>query len=245
MNDPSDTPPKQLSALVTGASRGIGAAVLARLAADGHRVLGTATSTKGAAAISATGHGAGLVYDAADPEAAAALAAQTGAVDVLVCNAGITRDGMFMRMGDDDVDAVLGVNLAAPLRLARAYVRAMAKARFGRIILMSSVIARLGNAGQANYAAAKAGLEGLARALAREFGSRDITVNAVAPGFIETDMTAKALTGELKEKLLAQIPLGRVGSCNDVAAVVAFLASKEAGYVTGATIPVNGGLLMP
>ena len=231
-------------ALVTGASRGIGAAVFASLAKDGFAATGTATTAKGAEAINATGLGAGLVYDAANARSTDALLEQLPAVDVLVCNAGITKDGMFMRMGDGDLASVLEVNLAAPFRLARSYVRPMAKARFGRIILLSSVIARLGNAGQANYAASKGAIEALARSLAREFGSRGITVNAVAPGFIETEMTKEVLVGELRGKLVDQIPLGRVGEPGDVAAAVSFLASKEAGYITGATIPVNGGLLM-
>ncbi|MBF2735830.1 MAG: 3-oxoacyl-ACP reductase FabG [Betaproteobacteria bacterium AqS2] len=237
------------TALVTGASRGIGAAVLARLAAAGLRVHGTATTAAGAAAIDARlaelgAEGSGVAFRADEEADYEALAAAVPAVDVLVCNAGVTRDGMFMRMAEDDMRAVLEVNLLAPMRLAKQYVRGMAKARFGRIIMVSSVIARLGNAGQANYAASKAGLEGLVRSLAREFGARAVTANAVAPGFIDTDMTKDVLVGDVRDRLLAQIPLGRTGAAEEVAELVAFLASDAAGYITGATLPVNGGLDM-
>lgn len=243
----AEPPPR--AALVTGASRGIGAAVLARLAKAGLRVHGTATTAAGAAAIDARlaelgAAGGGLAFRADAEEDYAALAAAVPAVDVLVCNAGVTRDGMFMRMGEDDMRAVLDVNLLGPMRLAKQYVRGMAKARFGRIIMVSSVIARLGNAGQANYAASKAGLEGLVRSLAREFGPRAVTANAVAPGFIDTDMTKDVLVGDVRDRLLARIPLGRTGQAEEVAELVAFLASDAAGYITGATLPVNGGLDM-
>lgn len=237
------------TALVTGASRGIGAAILAALGRDGFVVHGTATTVEGAQAVTAViraggWKGEGHVWQAVARLGVAELAATLPAVDVLVCNAGIARDGLIMRCKDEHWDSVLEVNLSATFRLARHYVRPMIRNRNGRIIMLSSVVARLGNAGQANYAASKAGLEGLARSLAREVGGRGITVNAVAPGFIETDMTAQTLVGEAKEQLLAQIPAGRVGSPEEVAAVVSFLASAKASYVTGATIPVNGGLLM-
>lgn len=241
-------PAKQV-ALVTGASRGIGAAVLTELTQQGMTVHGTATSALGVAAIDAAisaagGSGQGHMWQADDASTDAPLTAALPAVDVLVCNAGITADGLFMRMRDEDFAQVLTVNLAAPFRLARAYVRPMLKQRNGRIIMMSSIVAGLGNVGQANYAASKAGLEGMVRSLAREIASRNVTANAVAPGFIDTDMTKSTLTDAIKEQLLAQIPAGRIGTPEEVATVVAFLASAAASYINGATIPVNGGMLM-
>lgn len=230
-------------ALVTGASRGIGAAIVATLSKQGFVVHGTATSSSGVEAISSTG-ASGHLWQADDPGTDAKLLEALPQVDVLVCNAGITRDDLFMRMQDEEFSKVLEVNLHAPFRLTKAYLRPMMKQRFGRIIMLSSVVATLGNAGQANYVASKAGLEGMVRSLAREIASRGITVNAVAPGFIDTDMTKEVLTGEIKDKLLAQIPTGRIGTPQDVAGAVAFLATDAASYITGATIPVNGGMVM-
>jgi 3-oxoacyl-[acyl-carrier protein] reductase len=243
----SDT--KQI-ALVTGASRGIGRAIALRLATDGFTVIGTATTESGAAAITdalspSGGRGACLnVTDAAATDAVVeAIVKAEGGLHVLVNNAGITRDTLAMRMKDEDWDAVLDTNLKAVFRLARAVMRPMMKQRHGRIINITSVVGASGNAGQANYAAAKAGVAGMTRALARELGSRQITVNCVAPGFIATDMT-DGLPGAQKAALLQQIPLGRLGSPDEIAHAVAFLASREAGYITGAELHVNGGMYM-
>ncbi|ONM44609.1 3-oxoacyl-ACP reductase [Halopseudomonas pachastrellae] len=239
-------------ALVTGASRGIGQAIAHALAAQGAVVVGTATSDQGAQAIgeklAAAGYkGAGMKLDVRDPDSVAAvLAAITesyGAPAILVNNAGITADNLLMRMKDDEWDDVIGTNLSSVYRLSKAVLRGMTKGRWGRIINISSVVAGMGNAGQSNYAAAKAGMEGFTRALAREVGSRAITVNAVAPGFIDTDMT-RALNDSQRSVMLEQIPLARLGQAEEIAAAVAFLASESAGYITGATLPVNGGMYM-
>jgi 3-oxoacyl-[acyl-carrier protein] reductase len=238
-------------ALVTGASRGIGAAVAQELAARGYKVIGTATSDAGAAGIGNAlaqypgCKGATLdVNDAAAGEALVdAIAKEHGALHVLVNNAGITRDTLAMRMKDADWDAVLDTNLKAVFRMSRAVMRTMMKQRYGRIVNITSVIGAIGNPGQANYAAAKAGVAGLSRALARELGSRGITVNCVAPGFIATDMTA-ALPEEQQKALLGQIPVGHLGQPADIAHAVAYLASPHAGYVTGQELHVNGGMFM-
>ena len=238
-------------ALVTGASRGIGQAIAAALAARGMTVIGTATTDAGAQAVSQAlaaspgSHGLRLdVNDAAGVEAAVeAVLKQAGALHVLVNNAGITRDTLSMRMKDDDWDAVLDTNLKAVFRVSRAAIKPMMKQRYGRIISITSVVGASGNAGQANYAAAKAGVAGMTRSLARELGSRGITANCVAPGFIETDMT-KALSEAQTTALMAQIPLGRLGSAGDIAHAVAFLASPHAGYITGSELHVNGGMFM-
>jgi 3-oxoacyl-[acyl-carrier protein] reductase len=238
-------------ALVTGASRGIGAAIAARLAADGARVVGTATTPDGAAritqALKATG-GRGAVLDVTRQESIDALLADIeateGSVGILCNNAGITRDMLLLRMKQEDWDAVQQTNLAALFRLSKAVLRGMMKARKGRIISIASVVAATGNAGQANYAAAKAGMIGFTKSLAREIGSRGITANVVAPGFIDTDMT-RALEESQRASLQAQIPLARLGSPDDVAAAVAFLASAQASYITGETLHVNGGMYMP
>jgi len=238
-------------ALVTGASRGIGAAIALELAHQGFVVIGTATTDEGAAKISlalsahANCRGANLnVNDAAAVDALVEqITTEHKALHVLVNNAGITRDTLAMRMKDDDWDAVLDTNLKAVFRLSRAVMRSMMKQRYGRIISITSVVGASGNAGQANYAAAKAGVAGMTRALARELGSRNITVNCVAPGFIETDMTA-ALAEEQQKALLGQIPLGHLGKPADVAHAVAFLASDKACYVTGQELHVNGGMFM-
>ena len=238
-------------ALVTGASRGIVAAIAQTLAARGLKVIGTATTEEGAARIGAAlaAHpgcrGAALdVNDAAAAEALIdAIIKEHGALHVLVNNAGITRDMLAMRLKDEDWDAVLDTNLKAVFRLSRAVLRPMMKQRWGRIISITSVVGASGNPGQANYAAAKAGVAGMTRALARELGSRGVTVNCVAPGFIATDMTA-ALGEEQQKALAAQIPLGRLGQPADIAAAVAYLASPEAGYVTGQELHVNGGMFM-
>lgn len=238
-------------ALVTGASRGIGRAIALALAAKGMKVIGTATSDAGAAAISqALSSFAGCkgitldVNDAAGVDAAVdAIVKEQGALQVLVNNAGITRDTLAMRMKDDDWDAVLDTNLKAVFRLSRAVIRPMMKQRYGRIISITSVVGASGNPGQANYAAAKAGVAGMTRALARELGSRNITVNCVAPGFIATDMT-EALPEAQKAALLQQIPLQRLGRPEEIAHTVAFLASPEAGYITGTELHVNGGMFM-
>ena len=238
-------------ALVTGASRGIGAAIAQELAHRGLKVIGTATSDEGAEKITqalaqyADCRGARLdVNDAKAGEALVdAIAKQHGALHVLVNNAGITRDQLAMRMKDEDWDAVTDTNLKAVFRMSRAVMRTMMKQRYGRIISITSVVGASGNPGQANYAAAKAGVAGMTRALARELGSRGITVNCVAPGFIETDMTA-ALPEEQQKALLGQIPLGHLGKPADIAHAVAFLASPQAGYVTGQEIHINGGMFM-
>jgi 3-oxoacyl-[acyl-carrier protein] reductase len=237
-------------ALVTGASRGIGRAIAMALAAQGMKVIGTATTEAGAAAIGealAARGGSGLkldVTDAAALDAAIdAIVKQHGGLHVLVNNAGITRDTLAMRMKDDDWDAVLDTNLKAVFRLCRAVMRPMMKQRYGRIVNITSVVGASGNAGQANYAAAKAGVAGMTRALARELGSRGITVNCIAPGFIATDMT-DGLNEAQRTALLQQIPLGRLGSVDDVAHAVAYLASPQAGYITGTELHVNGGMYM-
>ena len=240
-------------ALVTGASRGIGRAIAIELAQQGATVIGTATSESGAASITDAlkavradaGHGA--VLNVNDAEASLALIEQIGkdlgSVSILVNNAGITQDQLAMRMKDDEWDAVISTNLTAVARLSRAVLRGMMKAKYGRIINITSVVGSAGNPGQMNYAAAKAGVAGMSRALAREIGSRNITVNCIAPGFIDTDMT-KALTEQQVAALLQQIPAGRFGTPEDIAASVAFLASPQAGYITGTTLHVNGGMYM-
>ena len=238
-------------ALVTGASRGIGAAIALELARQGYQVIGTATSDEGAAKISATlsafagCRGAKLdVTDAAAGEALIdAIVKEQGGLQVLVNNAGITRDMLAMRLKDEDWDAVLDTNLKAVFRMSRAVIKPMMKQRYGRIISITSVVGASGNPGQANYAAAKAGVAGMTRALARELGSRHITVNCVAPGFIETDMTG-SLPEAQQQALLGQIPLGRLGKPAEIAHAVAFLASPRAGYVTGQELHVNGGMFM-
>ena len=237
-------------ALVTGASRGIGAAIAARLAADGARVVGTATTPEGATRVGATlialgGRGAVLnVVDQASIDTLLGdIEAREGPVSILCNNAGITRDMLLLRMKEDDWDAVLDTNLKSVFRLSKAVVRGMMKARRGRIISIASVVGLTGNAGQANYAAAKAGIVGFSKSLAREIGSRGITVNVIAPGFIDTDMT-RGLSSAQRETLNAQIPLARLGEPDDIAAAVAFLASPGAGYITGETLHVNGGMHM-
>ena len=238
-------------ALVTGASRGIGRAIALALAGKGMKVIGTATTAAGAAAIgealAAFPGCAGVclnVTDGAGVDAAVdAIVKEHGGLHVVVNNAGITRDGLSMRMKDDDWDAVLDTNLKAVFRVSRAVTRPMMKQRYGRIVNITSVVGATGNAGQANYAAAKAGVAGLTRSMARELGSRGITVNCIAPGFIETDMT-KSLSEAQTSALMAQIPLGRLGAAADIAHAVAFLASPQAGYVTGQELHVNGGMFM-
>lgn len=238
-------------ALVTGASRGIGAAIALALAQKGLKVIGTATSDAGAAKITqnlaAFAGCVGKNLNVNDVVAAEALidtiVKEHGGLQVLVNNAGITRDMLAMRLKDDDWDAVLDTNLKAVFRMSRAVMRTMMKQRYGRIINITSVVGSSGNAGQANYAAAKAGVAGMTRALARELGSRNITVNCVAPGFIETDMTA-SLSEEQQKALLGQIPLGHLGKPQDVAHAVAFVASPQAAYITGQEIHVNGGMYM-
>ena len=237
-------------ALVTGASRGIGAAVARVLAEQGMRVVGTATSEAGADAIHsklAPLSGVGRVLNVTDPASIESLLesirADLGEPLVLVNNAGITQDNILMRMKEDEWHQVIDTNLTALYRLSKACVRSMTKARWGRIINVTSVVGSMGNAGQSNYAATKAGAEGMARSLARELGSRSITVNCVAPGFIDTDMT-RALADAQRDTLQSQIPLGRLGEPDDIAATVAFLASDSSQYITGETIHVNGGLYM-
>lgn len=236
-------------ALVTGASRGIGAAIAQRLAADGLFVVGTATTAAGAEQVSAAlgEHGLGVALELRDDATIDAALAHAGAgreaPTVLVNNAGVTRDNLLPRLGEDAWQAVLDTNLGGVYRLTRKLLRPMMRARWGRIVNVSSVVARMGNAGQTNYAAAKAGIEGFTRALAQEVGSRGITVNAVAPGFIETDMTAN-LGDAARAALAERVALGRLGCPEDVAAVVAFLVSDAAAYVTGETVQVNGGLHM-
>jgi 3-oxoacyl-[acyl-carrier protein] reductase len=238
-------------ALVTGASRGIGRAIAMALAHQGMKVVGTATTDAGAASIGealapfAGSRGLCLnVNDVAGVDAAVdGIVKELGGLHVVVNNAGITRDTLSMRMKDDDWDAVLDTNLKAVFRVSRAAIRPMMKQRYGRIVNITSVVGASGNAGQANYAAAKAGVAGMTRSLARELGSRGITVNCVAPGFIETDMT-KALSEAQTAALMAQIPLGRLGHAADIAHAVAFLASPQAGYITGTELHVNGGMYM-
>jgi 3-oxoacyl-[acyl-carrier protein] reductase len=238
-------------ALVTGASRGIGRAIALALASAGMKVVGTATTEAGAAGITEVlqGHAgsSGRVLNVTEGDAVQAaidgIVKEHGALHVLVNNAGITRDMLAMRLRDDDWDAVLDTNLKAVFRTSRAAIRPMMKQRYGRIVNITSVVGASGNAGQANYAAAKAGVAGMTRSLARELGSRGITVNCVAPGFIETDMT-RELPEAQKAALLAQIPLGRLGSAAEVADAVAFLASPRAGYITGTELHVNGGMYM-
>jgi 3-oxoacyl-[acyl-carrier protein] reductase len=237
-------------ALVTGASRGIGRAIALALAAKGAKVIGTATTDAGAQGIHealAAHGGKGIVLNVNDAAALDAaidgIVKEQGALHILVNNAGITRDGLAMRMKDDDWDAVLDTNLKAVFRASRAVMRPMMKQRYGRIVNITSVVGASGNAGQANYAAAKAGVAGMTRALAKELGSRGITVNCVAPGFIATDMT-EALPEAQQQALLGQIALGRLGASEEVAHAVAFLASAEAGYITGVQLHVNGGMFM-
>lgn len=238
-------------ALVTGASRGIGAAIADHLAALGATVVGTATSASGAEAIGArlAGHGGhGRVLDVADPASVEALTDEVartfGTVTILVNNAGITRDQLLMRMKDEDWDAVINTNLGSIFRMSKAVLRGMMKARKGRIINIASVVGLTGNAGQANYTAAKAGVIGFSKSMAREVGSRGITVNVVAPGFIDTDMT-RDLPEAAREAMLGQIALGRLGAPEDIAAAVGFLAGPGGAYVTGETLHVNGGMYMP
>ena len=239
-------------ALVTGASRGIGAAIAVALGTEGASVIGTATTEAGATAISenlgARGiRGKGMVLDVADRDSVAEtlrqLTDEFGSPDILVNNAGITRDALLMMMKDEQWDEIINTNLSSIYRMSKAVLRPMMKKRSGRIINISSVVGATGNPGQTNYAATKSGLVGFGKSLAREIGSRGITVNTVAPGFIDTDMT-RELSGEQRETLLGQIPLGRLGSPEEVAAAVLFLASPAAGYITGETIHVNGGMYM-
>lgn len=239
-------------ALVTGASRGIGKAIAATLGSKGATVIGTATSGSGAQGIleafaASEIKGTGKVLNVTDPDSIATLikdiAAEYGAPTILVNNAGITRDNLLMRMKDDEWNDVIDTNLTSVFRMSKACLRGMMKARGGRIITITSVIGATGNAGQANYAATKAGVIGFTKSLAREIGSRGITVNAVAPGFIDTDMT-RALPEEQRDALLEQIALGKLGAVEDVASAVAFLASADAAYITGETIHVNGGMYM-
>jgi 3-oxoacyl-[acyl-carrier protein] reductase len=237
-------------ALVTGASRGIGKAIAEQLAASGATVIGTATTDKGAEAISAylnDSGGTGMCLNVTDNESVAAVIKQItsdiGAISILVNNAGITKDNLLMMMKEDQWDDVINTNLTSVYRMSKSVVRSMMKARKGRIINIASVVGSTGNPGQTNYSATKAGLLGFTKSLAREIGSRNITVNAVAPGFIETDMT-RELGDEQRDALIAQIPLNRLGSPADIAHAVAFLASPEAGYITGETLHVNGGMYM-
>jgi 3-oxoacyl-[acyl-carrier protein] reductase len=240
-------------ALVTGASRGIGRAILHALAESGATVVGTATTDAGAEAITeglkAAGYaGRGIVLNVADEAGVDAaiktIEAQEGAVGVLINNAGITRDTLLLRMKGEDWDAILNTNLSSVFRLSKAVLRGMMKARTGRIISIASIVGQIGNAGQANYAAAKAGIIGFTRSLAREVASRGITANVVAPGFIDTDMT-RALSEEQRAALSVQIPLARLGSVDDIAAAVVYLASPAGAYITGETLSVNGGMHMP
>lgn len=236
--------------LVTGASRGIGRAVALRLAKEGHFVIGTATSEKGAESISeylGEYDGVGRVLDVTDSAQIDALFDEIdsvyGSLQVLVNNAGVTQDGLLMRMSDEQWDNVIHTNLTSVYRMSKRAVKGMMKARFGRIINISSVVGQMGNAGQTNYAASKAGLEGFTRSLAREIGSRGVTVNCVAPGLIETDMTDE-LDERLLNSMLDAVPLGRLGQPEDIAAAVSFLASDDSGYITGSVLAVNGGMYM-
>ena len=236
-------------ALVTGASRGIGKAIAEKLIAQGATVIGTATSDKGAEAISAYlgANGKGMTLNVTDVDSVESvlknIRTEFGEIDILVNNAGVTRDNLLMRMKDDEWQDILETNLTSVFRLSKAVLRAMMKKRSGRIITIGSVVGTMGNAGQANYAAAKAGLIGFSKSLAREVASRGITVNVVAPGFIETDMT-RALNEEQRAGILAEVPAGCLGSPADIANAVAFLSSDEAGYITGETLHVNGGMYM-
>lgn len=239
-------------ALVTGASRGIGAAIAQALGKQGATVIGTATTTGGAENINASFKvagikGLGIALDVNNAEqielVLKEIATKFGDVSILVNNAGITKDTLLMRMNDEDWDAVISTNLSSVFRMSKAVLRPMMKARTGRIISISSVVGHMGNAGQTNYAAAKAGMTGFTKSLASEVGSRNITVNCIAPGFIETDMTAE-LPEEIKNQMLARIPLARLGSVAEIAATVVFLASPSAAYITGETIHVNGGMYM-
>jgi len=237
-------------ALVTGASRGIGKAIAERLAEDGFFVVGTATTQKGAEAISAilAEKGTGKKLDVANAESIAdfikIVSDEFGTPTVLVNNAGITRDNLLMRMKDEEWDDIINTNLTSVFRMSKAVLRGMMKAKTGRIINISSVVGSTGNAGQTNYAAAKAGMVGFTKSLAKEVGSRNITVNTVAPGFIDTDMT-RELSDDIKNSLLAGIPLARLGDAKEIAHTVSFLASQGAAYITGETIHVNGGMFMP
>ncbi len=237
-------------ALITGASRGIGRAIAERLADDGFFVIGTATSDAGAESISAYlgENGKGMMLDVADSESVATVIKTInddfGAPTVLVNNAGITRDNLLMRMKDDEWDDIINTNLTSVFRMSKAVLRGMMKVKTGRIINISSVVGSTGNAGQANYAAAKAGMIGFTKSMAKEVGSRNITVNTVAPGFIDTDMT-RELNDEVKTALLSSIPLSRLGEAKEIAHAVAFLASAGASYITGETLHVNGGMFMP
>lgn len=236
-------------ALVTGSSRGIGRAIAQTLAARCAKVFGTATTASGAQIITdyLDGRGQGLVLNVAEAQSIETtletIRNSAGEVDILVNNAGITRDNLLMRMKDDEWDDILSTNLTAVFRLSKALMRSMMKKRYGRIITIGSVVGSMGNAGQSNYAAAKAGLIGFSKSLAKEVASRGITVNVVAPGFIDTDMT-QALSESQRTEILAQVPVGRLGQAQEVANAVAFLASEQAGYITGETLHVNGGMLM-
>ena len=239
-------------ALVTGASRGIGQAIAQKLGQQGAIVVGTATTDSGAQAITdylskSNNRGMGVALNVNDADQITrtleSVRNQFGDVEILVNNAGITRDNLLLRMKDEEWDDIMETNLKSVFRLSRAVLRAMMKARYGRIISVSSVVGAIGNVGQANYAAAKAGIFGFSKSLAREVGSRNITVNCVAPGFIDTDMT-RALSEDIQQSLIQHVPLGRLGRSEDVASAVAFLASSAAGYITGATLHVNGGMYM-
>jgi 3-oxoacyl-[acyl-carrier protein] reductase len=240
-------------ALVTGASRGIGNAIALALAGAGAKVIGTSTTVEGAAALTAcfashAYNGRGAVLDVGDPASIEALLAQLDGADemptILINNAGITRDGLLLRMKQEDWDRVLATNLTSVFRLSKACLRRMMKERRGRIVNLTSIVGLTGNPGQANYAAAKAGILGFTKSLAKEVASRGITVNAIAPGFIDTDMT-RTLNAEQRTALLGQIPMGRLGAAADIAAAVLFLASPQAAYITGETLHVNGGMFMP